>query len=235
MTWNPETECDLLSTDECRQVRETLHSLQSSWLVRRPAVPFYTLGAASYLDARGGFDGYQTLAARFNPMLQEHFGWLHERLAARLAEHLGEPVKCSPGLALPGFHIYLGCKLFEQAIASIHFDLQYDLVNWGEQAHCDFSRPLSFTLPVALPKTGGGLTTWNLDYSQTGDLEGAAYRAAFAAATPRYHAYATGRLFVHSGHTLHQAAPGRDLKLTDERITLQGHAVRCGGKWQLYW
>jgi hypothetical protein len=226
---------DVLTAEECRGARDLLHTLQNSWVVRKTAIPFYTLGAASYLDAKPGFDHYRRVAEQFNPVLNEHFAWLHARVADSLSRFLCEPVVCSPVLALPGFHIYLGCKLFEKPIASVHFDLQYDLLAWEQPELCDFDHPLSLTLPLALPATGGGLFTWNVEYNEARDLDDTAFKELVNQRTQQYHAYSLGRMFVHSGHTLHQAAPGRDLKLTDERITLQGHAVRCGGKWQLYW
>jgi hypothetical protein len=43
--------------------------------------PFFTLGAASYLDARKGqFAHYQSLARQGNPELAATFGWVHEKL-----------------------------------------------------------------------------------------------------------------------------------------------------------
>jgi len=235
MSWDPATQIDVLSESECRRARATLDELQPYWVVRKPSIPFYTLGAASYLDAKSGFENYRRTAEQFNPLLKEHFAWLLESVADRLATLLGEQVECSPIMALPGFHIYLSCKLFEKPIASIHFDLQYKNLEWERLNECDFERPLSFTLPVALPETGGGLYTWNIDYEDTRNLDAKAFHEVVERRPRQYHAYSTGKMFIHSGHTLHQAAPGRDLKWTDERITLQGHALKCDSRWQLYW
>jgi hypothetical protein len=47
--------------------------------------------------------------------------------------------------------------------------------------------------------------------------------------------YTVGRVVVHSGHLLHQAAGVTKVAVTDERITLQGHGVFADGAWRLYW
>lgn len=42
---------DLLSVDEARQVRDKIHALREYWIPRAgKALPFFTLGTASYLD-----------------------------------------------------------------------------------------------------------------------------------------------------------------------------------------
>jgi hypothetical protein len=42
----------VLSSAECERVRQAIHALRSSWIVRGSAdYPFYTVGAASYIDA----------------------------------------------------------------------------------------------------------------------------------------------------------------------------------------
>ena len=56
-----------------------------------------------------------------------------------------------------------------------------------------------------------------------------------ASRTVAYHPYRIGGLVLHSGHKVHQIAPANDGQRGDERITLQGHGIRCGGVWNLYW
>ena len=60
-------------------------------------------------------------------------------------------------------------------------------------------------------------------------------RRRFAEAVRTDHAYRLGELVLHSGDLLHQAAPGVALAPSDERFTLQGHALRRDGTWELYW
>lgn len=221
----------LLSDAECGQVRDTLMALRGRWLGRHPAMPFYTLGAASYIDALGDAPAYASLAREHNPLLRQHFAGLYERVLAVLAQALGEPVQYAHRLGLPGFHIFLSAKAFEQAIGSIHFDLQYLLHDWQGDV-VDLANPISFTLAIALPRHGGGLNTWEVSYADQADQtpdELARGR------TPVLHTYLRGHLALHSGHLMHQLAPGIDLQPDDERITLQGHGVRVAGVWQLYW
>lgn len=42
---------NLLTEEECSKVLSTVYELKEFWLKRNPDIPFYTLGAASYLDA----------------------------------------------------------------------------------------------------------------------------------------------------------------------------------------
>jgi hypothetical protein len=215
-----------LTDAECDAVRDAVMALRPAWTARDPQLPFYTLGAASYLDAVGDAPAYARLAAAGNPLLQTHFGWLHARVAGLLSQALGAPVALAGHLALPGFHVFLASRVFEQAIASVHCDLQYRLHDWrGLQA--DLTQPLSFTLPVALPRHGGGLHTWDLSLAE--------WSAQAQPPAPTRHAYRRGHLVLHAGHLLHQIAPGRDLQGDDQRITLQGHGVLAGGVWRLYW
>ena len=72
---------------------------------RRDSVhPFFTLRAASYLDARKGqFAPYQSLAREGNPVLAATFGWVHEKLREAVSTVVGSEVRYDDRLALPGF------------------------------------------------------------------------------------------------------------------------------------
>ncbi len=226
---------DLLSSEECSAVRSTVFELRGSWLRRDAEFPFFTLGAASYIDAQADREDYQAKARAFNPLLSRHFGGLYQKLATRLASHLGAPVAYAPVLALPGYHVYLAHPIFEKPIASIHCDTQYRLVDWSWAERVDLAHPMSFTLAVALPHCGGGMHTWDLHFDQLLDLDPQLRGRRIRDSEPRYSAYQLGQIVLHSGHVLHQAAPARKVLGGDERITLQGHALQCDGTWILYW
>ena len=51
----------------------------------------------------------------------------------------------------------------------------------------------------------------------------------------QYYPYSTGQLIVHSGMYLHQIAAMSEVVPGGERITYQGHALRFGNSWRLYW
>ena len=66
---------------EVASVHADVHAARPRWTRRDPVHPFFTLGAASYLDARKGqFAHYQSLAREEDPELAATFGWVHEKL-----------------------------------------------------------------------------------------------------------------------------------------------------------
>ena len=229
----------LLDEAQCDRVWEQVWACRSRWEVRIPGVPFYTLGAASYLDsgAADRRDAYYAKAAALNPLLERDFDWLYERLLRALGDHLGAPIAFEPRAARPGFHIFLAHVAFTRPHAKIHFDLQYEDLDWTAHDAIDFSRPFSFTLAVRLPSSGAGLLTWD-------EVEQAEYDAMDAAGRgrlveerpPRYVAYREGEMIGHSGLLLHQIAPARRAMRTgDVRLTLQGHALPGREGYWLYW
>ena len=231
---------ELLSEPECEAVRDAVFELRELWEHRNPAGPFYTLGAASYLDAVGpqGNAPYYSKAERYNPVLIERFGWLYERLGNALGQALGGPVAFEERCGRPGFHVFLAAKVFEQPVASIHVDKQYELVDWTGAGEPDFEHPLSFTASVVLPRSGSGLNFWDTPYEEIRDMTRAQIEE-LARRRPHDNVkYRLGHLVMHSGHMVHQIAPSPHLDpddLRDARITLQGHGIRCGGTWRIYW
>ena len=109
----------LLTESESREVHSAVHELKPYWVRRAPSLPFYTLGAASYRDAKENESDYIAKAEHYNPLLWEHLGWLYERLADRLSERLGMPVKYREPGALPGFHIFLAHWAFAALSARV--------------------------------------------------------------------------------------------------------------------
>jgi hypothetical protein len=224
----------VLDSEECRAVRDAVVVLRRHWQRRSAEYPFFTLGAASYLDAPGSRERYIEKALDENRLLAEHFGWVYERLAGVLAGHFGADVEYAGNLALPGYHIYLSHPAFELPIASIHCDTQYRLLEWPF-ASADFGKAMSFTLAIALPRSGAGLRVWPFHHDEiAGETLQALLRRA-GNAPPDYFPYEAGHAAVHSGHRVHQAAPAQGLIASDERITLQGHALFGDGRWVLYW
>lgn len=226
----------LLTAAECTRVAATIHELRSHWVQRHPVVPFFTLGVASYLDAtRDAELRYHEPAYGMNTVLAANFSWLYLRLLDHLTQLLGERVVYRPSCALPGFHVALWAPASKSVEASIHQDLQYQLLDWNPTEHPDFSRPLSFTLAIALPQSGGGLNVWDISHDELEGLSPEERQRKFLAATMQYHPYQVGSIAVHSGHKVHQIATTHKEQVGDERITLQGHGIHCEGGWQLYW
>ena len=224
----------LLTPEECQQVRDTLHLLQPYWR-KRSQYPFFTMGAASYLDHAFGSEAMLAKAAQDNAILLEHFQWLYDRLLKVLHGLLNESVLLDPEFALPGFHIFQGHEAFTQPVASVHFDLQYDHYDWSRYREVDRMRPISMTLPVCLPASGAGLRVWDMTWERAQtmsrkDLDHFKKTAPFT-----YHPYEPGQMVVHSGHHLHQIAPIATIQPGDERITLQAHSDRTEQGWVVYW
>jgi hypothetical protein len=227
----------VLDAAEVARVHADVHAARPRWTRRDPVHPFFTLGAASYLDARKGqFAHYQGLAREGNPELAATFGWVHEKLRQAVSTVVGSEARFDDRLALPGFHVHLRDP--EQAIppASIHFDLQFELIDWSQLGVPDGREQLSLTLAISLPAEGGGLMVWNINRMEIEAMTAEARRAHMSANRhASRHPYTPGHLAVHSGHQLHQMAPAHDPQPTDERITMQAHALPVDRQWVIYW
>lgn len=230
-------EVQLLTKEEATGVVTAIFEERERWTPRHSDYPVFTLGLASYLDGpRLGFATFQQEALKLNPMLHARFGWLHERLRQAVSTVIGSEARYDERLALPGFHVYLSDPLKFQPVASVHFDMQFEKIDWTGIGTPDFDQQLSLTIAIELPATGGGLLVWNinrLDIEKMTDEQRKAHMAANRNAA--YHAYTVGNLVVHSGHQLHQIAKTRDVQATDRRITMQAHALPVDGQWVIYW
>ena len=166
---------------------------------------FFTLGAAAYLD---GPEEYPQLAKTGNQILSTRFNLLYKRLTGVLEEHFQKPVLMGSE-ALPGFHIF-GYSPGKEA--SVHVDTPHERVLRFKELQ--YSTTFSFTVPLELPHSGGGLHIWDTD------------------GIPQYHEYQLGRLYMHSGKELHQIA--NTVQEGELRITLQGHGIHTGTNVQVF-
>lgn len=227
---------NLLTSSECQQAVATVHKLKQFWISRRPGVPFYTLGTGSYFHAGSGKlldDNYYTLIKKYNPLLKKHFGWLYQHLADTLAQELDAPTSYSDNLALPGFHIFLCHKAFEQSSPQMHRDLQYRQHIWHENQ--ENKKHISFTLSLKLPQFGSGINIWDLHHREVDKLSQAEMESLAQSRKKEFYPYQLGKFALHSGHFVHQIAPAQNMQPDDERITLQGHGTCDRGVWYLYW
>ncbi|HLI10383.1 MAG TPA: hypothetical protein VKY65_02180 [Alphaproteobacteria bacterium] len=247
---SPVQRVPVLDAPQCAEICANVHALRPFWTPREgKPCGFFTLGQASYFDCRDPRERREYLrrASDANALLRARFAPLYEAVRRALEAALAEPCALTESYALPGFHIWLSAgvprlDLFGRqrgAYASVHFDLQYQLLEPGRGAPPTAREALSFTLPLRLPCAGGGLNLWDIDYA---DFLAAAARdrdvtpQRMSRSKPaRRVVYAVGELVLHSGHALHQIAPVRRVRAGDERISLQGHALRTGEGWSLYW
>ena len=219
----------VLEPADCDVYWEALQEVRASWTARHPLAPFFTLGAASYLDAG---EEYQALAAAANPVLASRFASLLERVRQAIAAHTGDPVEVGR-FALPGFHIFQAHPAFERPVASIHCDLQFQGLAWGSGA--DLNRTLTFTLPIRLPATGGGLDAWDIETAEWMPLSPSERLALLKARAYTYFPYECGRIELHDGQFVHRIAASRGMAPGEERVTYHGHGVWEDGAWRLYW
>jgi hypothetical protein len=194
------TEHDCLTEEECLNIATHVRNLKEYWYDRGL---FYTLGAASYLDP---MKNYYTLARLYNPILDQFYSMDEFQKIRQVMEDIFEDhIVVHPSLALAGFHIF--DKRSNGHKGSMHEDTQFERIGAPE-----YTETITFTLPVELPRVGGGL---NYDYE--------------------YVPYTVGKMYKHDGLTTHQIAQRGDLT-DDLRITLQGHGLRLKtGGVLVYW
>jgi hypothetical protein len=162
---------DLFDSEDCFRIRAMIHDLNQYWDRRHFLFPFFTLGVPTYMDADPADlqRSYLDKVSTRNPVLHENLGWMYQRLAECLSNHLSASVQYHPQYSVPGFHIYLYNDLFSRDdLTSTHFDLQYNRLKWEEKVNFDNS--LSFTLAVMLPHKGGGMFYWDLFFADAGQL-----------------------------------------------------------------
>jgi hypothetical protein len=98
---------------------------------------------------------------------------------------------------------------------------------------------ISFTLPVAIPRLGAGLDTWDITESDIDRLHrlGRTTNMELLGSTkPIYrHPYRPGRMAVQLRPIMHRISAVAAVDESDRRITLQGHGVATESGWILYW
>jgi hypothetical protein len=227
---------DFLTHEECSKIGSIIHELNNYWDKRDAVFPFFTLGVPAYLDASPF-----TLQSRYlpkvpsrNAVLTENLGWMYEKLAEKLSNHLSASVKFHPTYSLPGFHIYLYNDIFRRDdVSQPHFDLQFKNLVWDEAV--DFHNSLSITMAISLPESGSGMLYWDLQFSDVDQFNRQRISELKQSRTKNYFQYQAGKLVIHPGNFLHQVGLFQDPNPEDERITLQGHMAFYQDSWHLYW
>lgn len=236
----------IISSAQAADVADKVNSLKHLW-VRRSELKLHTLGAAAYLDAptaetRQQFEiedydseRYQAGVKRFNPLLWSNFEWLYHCLRDTLEDFLGGDCIFLAEKALPGFHVFEHHEYLSNWRNQIpHFDRQYECLHWPFQMSTFSTEHISFTLPVKLPRTGGGLLLWETELRDMLCNDKQIAKRIAKQASREEISYEVGKLFIHSGHRLHQISPWKS-NPGDQRITMQGHALFHEGEWIVYW
>ena len=231
------TKVDLLAPSECELVCSRIANLKQFWLQQDASLPFYSLGTASYFHdpVHNPVEKYHSLVKCYNTLLWDNFAWLYQKLADNLAAKLAAPIYYPKNLALPGFHIFLAHKSFEQLDPPIHRDIQYRMHGWETQSATSYAQTISFTLAIKLPKSGAGINIWDLHHDEVDRMSPTEIESLVESQTKYFYPYELGKFALHSGHFVHQIAPVNNIQPNDQRITLQGHGFLVGGVWHLYW
>jgi len=237
---------EFLTTEEVQQVYSKVHELKKFWTPRSKQISdlddmeYYSIGAASYLDARPGDESYyHELLATTNQVIEREFGWLLEKLLKCIEREMGKPAVLHSKFAYPGFQIYGTDWFFEDYMGPKHCDHHYKFLDWGDLKF-DPKDNLSYTAAIKLPANGGGVYFWDhyfIDDESKTIEEGfeKMFTLELKDEDRQFHAYHEGGIFFHSGNLMHQIAPMQDIQEGDERITLQGHAVLSEDLYHLFW
>jgi hypothetical protein len=223
---------EVLRVRDCDAIREQVVDLRPFWKMRSKAGYFFTLGAASYLDAVDRYKAYCGEARELNRILWMHFGWLYERIRRGFEESLRQPVVYDAELALPGFHVFIfdgADQSNDRPSTRAHFDMQWIHAMPGRRPE----ETLSFTLPIAEPLGGCSLEIWPVHHDTIeAGLDVLRYAASNPSQTLKYE---RGRMIVHDGLLLHAIGRAFVTSPTGDRITFQGHGAKVAGQWKLYW
>lgn len=223
----------LLTPAECNQASATVLGLRRHWLACREVHPHFVLGAWTFQHATSGVKRYYEIAARYNPILREHFGFVYDRLAKSLSTFLAAPVAYHDRMGLPTFKVFLASGSREAALGHPHFD--YPMCRpfrWAAPKRPE-KEFITFVMPVAMPGAGAGIDVWDFDVEAHEKLSPA--RQAFELSCGhRHHPYRLGALTIQRGYVYHRAAGTTAFATSEARITLQGHGIKRSGKWVLY-
>lgn len=236
------TEKNLLSFEECKQAIETIDALKNFWR-KHPweapyqefDIPFYTLGAASYLDLGLRDNAYMKLCKETNQVLKKNFSWLYEKTLNLLKKELRAPVILNDhNLGIPGFHIQCQSPVFLKTPRFFHFDLHDRILPWRNTY--DSRHTLQFTVPIELPYAGGGVDYLNYDLETHEKQNGPTWIQKKPQQEIWHTPYQIGKVYFQNSHWAHRMAWWPKLSdKSERRISFQGHGVFTQGQWQIYW
>jgi len=190
------------------KVVSNIFKLQDMWVSRSDDFPFYTLGRSAYLD--GKTPEYKNMQKGMNELLYNNFKELYNNVLHVLQDKLNERIYLPKDLCYPGFHIFPSDESLLTIAGNWHEDYPHETLEIGSK---DAS---TFTVPILLPKSGGGIDCMIND-------------------APIYISYKENEMLWHDGTTLHRIASFKEYKPNEYRITLQGHLIRRNNKMEVFW
>ena len=194
---------------DTKEIVKSIFDCSKHWESRSNDYPFYTLGKSAYLD--GKTDAYYKDSEWLNDILLDHFSGLYESVIDALQKELEESIELALDLALPGFHIFPSDPKFLTMAGNWHQDYPHHTLGLGD------IDPLSFTVAIHLPKSGGGMDYMD-EFHQ-----------------PQHLGYNEGDLILHEGLTIHRIAGLKAYVPNEYRITFQGHIIRRDNILEVFW
>ncbi len=195
---------------------------RDQWIMRQIEFGFYTLGTPSYLDAAISYSIYLSRCTGSNITLKAIVSPIINAIPIVFSRLLGIPqsnIRHLQNTCLPGVHIFtFTANSNGHRLTDFHRDRQHTLIQPLIQPvlqNASFFEPISFTLPLQLPTTGGGLLMLqqsSKDNQNSLHLE-------------RRILYSCGQIVVHDGQNLHRIDDSYKVCETDCRLTLQGHGL----------
>ena len=146
------------------------HALRSSWITRGSAdYPFYTVGAASYIDAVQGTKPPRYSETSVGPIRCCGSICLADARVMNSCPCICRRWAHGGRLALPGFHVWQDER--PTSSLSIHFDLQY-LMYLADVARSDHSRRCRSRCRSRCPGAAGGSTPGTSASRSSGPVAG---------------------------------------------------------------
>ncbi len=211
-----------------------IFAMRDDW-IERPVprgngIVFHTIGGATYLDKNLIYHEYRE---KYAQKMRINFAGLYADICSWLEKLTNYPTQIADFLCPPGFHIYKGHPLVPPSIltgGNIHLDLPH----LNHQFSHEILDTISFTMPIRLPKFGGGCYYWlkypeNFKYGSAVNLSDTDTRTWFDK-NKIFYPYEIGKMVLHNGQTYHQLANANQSDFDDWRITLQGHGVLLSDK-----
>ncbi len=206
-----------------------------------------------------GETAYYRKASQYNPILVNNFDWLYKLIQNYFSIKFGSDVLIADQiqLAVPGFHFFYTYSGCEYPSHPCHMDLQHEvhiprltsLFN-----NVSVKNIFTFILSIKHPASGAGIFFWNFneDMSLNYEDEKAKNRILEDKVDslilkntnfldfneimkPNIVNYEPGTIYYFRGILPHQIQPFKGpFNFNDERITMQGHGIKCDGIWYLY-
>lgn len=238
---------DVFTQDECLNIINKLDGIKEYWTYRCSNGPSstYTLGAATYQDCHD-LDNYYKSSIATNKIILNTFSQEYERILEVLNKEVG-PSELEYDLSVPGFNIFVNDSEKQFSLLSLgdvitHTDFvddTHDKIFQKKYKNINHDEKISFTLSLELPRGGSGISVWgdsSLDkYDHDQEFSKIIKKIGYYNNNkPSIVNYYVGKAFIFSGRYPHQVTPTVKYYLGDRRITIQGHAINCDGKFRWF-